>query len=204
MSKWKLVPVEPTPGMLYALWQHREAMRGQSENKIARASYDALLAASPPAPAGLAEGAIAYIQKDHLQKAMRAPFLCRVEPTKRLPDFVPICIAPAPAAGELPPLPAFSYFLENSTHDMQRDAIRAYAKNYARLALASASPPPVVQQAPVQPAGVDIINTIIRDVAELDNAPTDTGELIVSPEDLRVILERNLAATQSDQPLEGK
>jgi hypothetical protein len=36
---------------------------------------------------------------------------------------------------ELPPLPAFSYFLENSTHDMQRDAIRAYAKAYARLAL---------------------------------------------------------------------
>lgn len=43
---------------------------------------------------------------------------------------------PAGQQAELPPLPAFSHFLENSTHDMQRDAIRAYAKAYARLALA--------------------------------------------------------------------
>lgn len=42
-----LVPVEPTPAMLYALWQHRDAMRGTSENKIARESYRAMLAAAP-------------------------------------------------------------------------------------------------------------------------------------------------------------
>lgn len=44
---WKLVPIEPTPAMLHALWQHRDAMRGQSENKIARAAYTAMLAATP-------------------------------------------------------------------------------------------------------------------------------------------------------------
>ena len=35
----------------------------------------------------------------------------------------------------LPPLQNLSYFLENSTYDMQRDAIRAYAKAYARKAI---------------------------------------------------------------------
>lgn len=42
-----LVPIEPTPAMLHALWQHRVSMRGTSENKIARESYRALLAAAP-------------------------------------------------------------------------------------------------------------------------------------------------------------
>lgn len=45
---WKLMPIEPTPKMLCALWEHRDAMRGQSENKIARISYTAMLNASPP------------------------------------------------------------------------------------------------------------------------------------------------------------
>ena len=36
----------------------------------------------------------AWIQPDHLQKARVAPFLCRVEPTKRMPDFVPLYIHP--------------------------------------------------------------------------------------------------------------
>lgn len=30
-----------------------------------------------------------------------------------------------------PEMPAFSHFLENSTHEMQKDAIRAYAKQFA-------------------------------------------------------------------------
>lgn len=47
---WKLVPVEPTPKMLVALWEHRERMRGRGENAIAREGYSALLA-STPAPA---------------------------------------------------------------------------------------------------------------------------------------------------------
>jgi hypothetical protein len=34
--------------------------------------------------------ATVYIQRDHLQKAQKAPFLCRVEPTQRLADFVPL------------------------------------------------------------------------------------------------------------------
>ena len=33
---------------------------------------------------------VAWIQPDHLQKARVAPFLCRVEPTKRMSDFIPI------------------------------------------------------------------------------------------------------------------
>ena len=33
---------------------------------------------------------VAWIQPDHLQKARVAPFLCRVEPTKRMADFIPI------------------------------------------------------------------------------------------------------------------
>lgn len=44
-----LVPREPTPKMLAALWEHRESFRGQSENKIARAAYSAMLAAAPVA-----------------------------------------------------------------------------------------------------------------------------------------------------------
>ena len=48
---WKLVPVEPTPKMLVALWDHRDSMAGQSENRIARAGYAALLTAAPQAPA---------------------------------------------------------------------------------------------------------------------------------------------------------
>jgi hypothetical protein len=40
------------------------------------------------------EGQPVYIQKDHLQKAMRAPFLCRVT-TEPAPDRVRIIVAPA-------------------------------------------------------------------------------------------------------------
>lgn len=47
---WVMVPVEPTPAMLVAMWDHREAMRGQSENRIARAGYAAMLSARPSAP----------------------------------------------------------------------------------------------------------------------------------------------------------
>ena len=37
---------------------------------------------------------VAWIQPDHLQKARIAPFLCRVEPTQRCADFVPLYLAP--------------------------------------------------------------------------------------------------------------
>lgn len=33
---------------------------------------------------------------------------------------------------KVPAFPAFSYFLENSTYEMQKDAIRAYARDYAK------------------------------------------------------------------------
>ncbi|EOI3465047.1 hypothetical protein ACMSW1_002524 [Cronobacter dublinensis] len=44
---WKLVPVEPSPKMLVALWEHRDSMRGVSENKIASVGYKAMLAVAP-------------------------------------------------------------------------------------------------------------------------------------------------------------
>jgi hypothetical protein len=36
----------------------------------------------------------AWIQSTHLQQAQREPSLCRVEPTQRLPDFVPLYTHP--------------------------------------------------------------------------------------------------------------
>lgn len=35
-----------------------------------------------------------WIQRNHLEHAQREPSMCRVEPTKRLPDFVPLYTAP--------------------------------------------------------------------------------------------------------------
>ena len=43
---------------------------------------------------------VAWIQPNHLQQARRAPFLCRVEPTKRMSDFIPIYITPPAAQPE--------------------------------------------------------------------------------------------------------
>jgi hypothetical protein len=37
---------------------------------------------------------VAWIQSTHLQQAQREPSLCRVEPTQRLPDFVPLYTHP--------------------------------------------------------------------------------------------------------------
>jgi hypothetical protein len=37
-----------------------------------------------------------WIQRNHLEHAQREPSMCRVEPTNRLPDFVPLYTAPPP------------------------------------------------------------------------------------------------------------
>jgi hypothetical protein len=37
---------------------------------------------------------VAWIQSNHLQLAQRGPFSCRVEPTQRHPDFVPLFTRP--------------------------------------------------------------------------------------------------------------
>jgi nicotinamidase-related amidase len=37
---------------------------------------------------------VAWIQRNHLEHAQREPSMCRVEPTKRLPDFVPLYTVP--------------------------------------------------------------------------------------------------------------
>lgn len=47
---WKLVPVEPTPGMIYAMWQDMDKFRGQSENTKARHHYTLMLNAAPSQP----------------------------------------------------------------------------------------------------------------------------------------------------------
>lgn len=47
-----------------------------------------------PAQAEPAQEQVVWIQPDHLQKARVAPFLCRVEPTQRFPDFVALYTAP--------------------------------------------------------------------------------------------------------------
>jgi hypothetical protein len=58
---------------------------------------------TPPAaqPAPVQEPV--WIQPDHLQKAQKAPFLCRVEPHKR-DDFVPLY--PTPPAAQRPDVDA--------------------------------------------------------------------------------------------------
>ncbi len=42
---------------------------------------------------------VAWIQRNHLEHAQREPSMCRVEPTKRLPDFVPLYAAPSQWVG---------------------------------------------------------------------------------------------------------
>ena len=51
------------------------------------------IARSPIQPEPVQEP-VAWIQPDHLQKARVAPFFCRVEPTPRCADFVPLYTAP--------------------------------------------------------------------------------------------------------------
>lgn len=55
-------------------------------------------AAPQPAEVPEAREPVAYIQRDQLEKAKLAPHLCRVEPTRRIADFVPIYAAPPSAA----------------------------------------------------------------------------------------------------------
>ena len=57
------------------------------EQDLAITALRARLAEPEPKP-------VAWIQPDHLQKARRAPFICRVEPTKRMVDFVPLYTTP--------------------------------------------------------------------------------------------------------------
>lgn len=59
-------------------------LRTAIEQALAEARNAGVLNAQP----------VAWIQPDHLQKAQRSPFLCRVEPTKRCSDFVPIYTHP--------------------------------------------------------------------------------------------------------------
>ena len=74
-----------------AAWMRTGAQHARNEEYWRDRARAALAAAPQP---------VAWIQPDHLQKAMRAPFLCRVEPTQRFPDFVPL-FATTGATGDL-------------------------------------------------------------------------------------------------------
>ena len=76
-----------------AVQQALEALEERYVGALRDKAMDALKAAlEQPEPEP-----VAWIQPDHLQKARRAPFLCRVEPTQRCPDFVPLFTQPSGA-----------------------------------------------------------------------------------------------------------
>jgi hypothetical protein len=62
-----------------------------------KSALRAWVAAATPTAAQPAPVQPVWIQPDHLQKAQKAPFLCRVEPHKR-DDFVPLHTTPPAAA----------------------------------------------------------------------------------------------------------
>ena len=66
-------------------WKLRQAI----EHALLQAHKEGFDAALLPGSVPDAQP-VAWIQPDHLQKARVAPFLCRVEPTKRMADFIPI------------------------------------------------------------------------------------------------------------------
>jgi len=84
------------------------------------------------------QGAVAWIQPDHLQKARVAPFLCRVEPTKRMADFVAIYTAPPRRETEQEPVARMhedgsGRFISQRTYaDAQREGGASWSsvKNY--------------------------------------------------------------------------
>lgn len=60
-------------------------------------TYDEAIAAWNKRAQHAGEAAV-WIQRNHLEAARQAPHLCRVEPTQRFTDFVPLYAAPQPAA----------------------------------------------------------------------------------------------------------
>jgi hypothetical protein len=56
--------------------------------------FDMRAAALRAALAEPVQEPVAWIQSNHLQLAQRGPFSCRVEPTQRHPDFVPLYTHP--------------------------------------------------------------------------------------------------------------
>ena len=88
MTDTRTVPVELLRQALEALgkWSTGLDMNGVELNDLI-ATLEAALEQQEQEP-------VAWIQPDHLQKARQAPFLCRVEPTKRMSDFVPIYTTP--------------------------------------------------------------------------------------------------------------
>ena len=81
-----MTPTQREAALRLVDWLHASGVVN-SEVKETIALLRDLLAEPRGEPAG-------WIQPDHLQKARVAPFLCRVEPTKRMSDFVPLYAHP--------------------------------------------------------------------------------------------------------------
>lgn len=79
---------EPTPATFITSDDLRRIKAATAE------AYAALRAAIEQYARGDA-APVAWIQPDHLQKARVYPFLCRVEPTQRMADFVPVFTRPS-------------------------------------------------------------------------------------------------------------
>jgi hypothetical protein len=92
-----------------------------------------------------------WIPRTHLEAAQREPSMCRVEPTKRLPDFVPLYIAP-PTITQKPV--AWMYdFLSDNRDEVIRDWVTQSQDDIARENGFNVRPlytaPPAVTQKPV-------------------------------------------------------
>ena len=66
----------------------REEFDEYVRNYRISSSWDVWQAAYLAGQRSMLEAEPVWIQPDHLAKAMVAPFMCRVEPTKRIPHFV--------------------------------------------------------------------------------------------------------------------
>lgn len=90
MSKYKLVPVEPTLDMIDA---GVEATTVDISEKVAAWIYDAMLAAAP----AVQGEPVAYLRKDQLRQIQRmGPTLGEIADSPRV-DRVPVYAAPQPA-----------------------------------------------------------------------------------------------------------
>lgn len=128
-EKWVMVPVEPTPAMLHAMWQDREAFRGQSENKTARHHYALMLAAAPKAEPAREQAAHISCKNNHLSAPLPAE-------------------QAALAAQQAPPQPAgaMEAWVKLSTLEQHRLLSQGHPHPLATQPAAPAQPPAKVER----------------------------------------------------------
>jgi hypothetical protein len=106
------------------------------------------------------QGPVAWIQPDHLQKARQAPFLCRVEPTKRMADFVAIYTAPPRRETEQEPVSWMVYTLDGKSV-LITDTPADFNKQYRVLPLYAH---PAEPEPPPEPIHIDKIRAEFREM----------------------------------------